>query len=74
MILKEFDVIDDFILFIEYDKKGNEQYLILGGYSKEIFKGNKKYELKNQKATHIKFYIRFKSQLEFKSDKIYSER
>ena len=72
MVLKEFDVIDDYILFIEYDKKGNEQYLILGGYPEEIFKGNKKYELKNQKATHIKFYNRFKPQWGFKCDKIYS--
>ena len=72
MVLKEFDAIDDYILFIEYDKKGNEEYLILGGYPDEIFKGNKKYELKNQKATHIKFYNRFKPQWGFKCDKIYS--
>ena len=72
MVLKKFDVIDDYILFIEYDKKGNEQHLILGGYPEEIFKGNKKYELKNQKATHIKFYNRFKPQWGFKCEKIYS--
>ena len=70
--LKEFDVIDDYILFIEYDKEGNEEYLILGGYPEEIFKEKKKYELKNQKATHIKFYNRFKPQWGFKCDKVYS--
>ena len=48
--LKEFDVIDDYILFIEYDKEGNEEYLILGGYPEEIFKEKKKYELKKSKS------------------------
>ena len=72
MILKELDVIDDYILFIDYDKKGNEKYLILGGYPEEIFKGNKKYEIKNQRVTNIKFYNRFKPQWGFKCDKIYS--
>ena len=48
--LKEFDVMDDYILFIEYDKEGNEEYLILGGYPEEIFKEKKKYELKKSKS------------------------
>ena len=73
MTLKEFDVIDDYILlFIEYYKDGNEEYLILGGYPEEIFKEKKKYELKNQKTTHIKFYNRFKPKQGFKCDKVYS--
>ena len=72
LVLKDLDIIDDYILFLEYDKNGNEDYLILGGYPEELFKNKKMYMLENQRTAHIKLYNRFKPQWGFKCDKIYS--
>ena len=72
LVLKNLDIIDDYIIFIEYDKRGNEKYLILGGYPDDIFKSKKKYKLENQKTIHIKLYNRFKPQWGFQCDKILS--
>lgn len=72
LVLKDLDIIDDYILFLEYDKNGNEDYLILGGYPEELFKNKKMYMLENQRTVHIKLYNRFKPQWGFKCDKIYS--
>ena len=63
--LKERDIIDECIVFFEYDKRGNEQNLILGGYLEEIYKNKMKYSLENQKTAHIKLYTRFKPQWGF---------
>ena len=71
-VLKEKDIIDDYILFFEYDESGNEKYCILGGYPEEIYKKKKKYSLGNQKTTTIKMYNRFKPQWGFQCDKVFS--
>ena len=71
-VLKEKDIIDDYILFFEYDEKGNEKNLILGGYPEEIYKNLNKFLVNNQKTTPIKIYNRFKPQWGFQCDKVFS--
>ena len=70
LILKEKDIIDDYTIFIEYDKNGNEDYLIIGGYPEEIY--NNKYNIKNQHSTYIHFYYEYINQWGLNFDKIYS--
>ena len=72
LVLKDKDIIDDYLVFLEYDKNGNEKNLILGGYVEEIYKNKIKYSLENQRTTHIKVYNRFKPQWGIKCDKILS--
>ena len=72
LVLKDKDIIDDYTVFIEYDKNGNEKNIIFGGYVEEIYKNKKKYSLENQKTTRIKIYNRFKPQWGIKCDKILS--
>ena len=69
-ILKEKEIIDDYSIFIEYDKNHNEEYLIIGGYPEEIY--NKKYNIKNQHTTYIKFYYEYINQWGLYFDKISS--
>ena len=71
LVLKDKDIIDDYTVFFEYDKKGDEQYIVFGGYPEEIYP-NKKFSLENQKTTNIKLYNRFKPQWGFACDKILS--
>ena len=68
--LKQKEIIDDYIVFIEYDKNGNEEYLILGGYPEEVFKN--KYDIKYQHTTYIKFFYQYIYQWGLSFDKIYS--
>lgn len=73
LVLKNLDIIDDYTLFFEYNKNNAEEFLILGGYPDDIFaRTKKKYELKNQKTTHIKLYNRFKPQWGFQCDEVVS--
>ena len=69
--LKEKEIIDDYIIFIEYDRNGNEQNLIIGGYPEEVFQN--KYNIKNQQTTYIKFYYQYINQWGLNFDKIYSD-
>ena len=71
LVLKDKDIIDDYILFFDYDKNGDEKFLLFGGYPEEIY-NKKKFKPENQKITHIKLYNRFKPQWGFKCDKIIS--
>ena len=68
--LKEKEIIDDYTVFIEYDKDGNEDYLIIGGYPEEVFKN--KYSVKYQHTAYIKFYYQFINQWGLNFDNIYS--
>lgn len=68
--LKEKEIIDDYIIFIDYDKKGDEQYLIIGGYPEEVFKN--KYNIKDQQTAYISFYYKYINQWGLNFDKIYS--
>ena len=36
LVLKDKNIIDDYTVFIEYDKNGNEKNIIFGGYVEEI--------------------------------------
>ena len=69
-ILKEKEIIDDYIIFLEYDNNENEQYLIIGSYPEEVFKN--KYSIKYQHTTYIKFYYKYINQWGLSFDKIYS--
>ena len=72
LVLKDKDIIDDYIIFFYYDKNGDEKFLLFGGYPEEIY-NKKKFKPENQKITHIKLYNRFKPQWGFKCDKIISK-
>ena len=72
LVLKNLDIIDNYNVFIEYDKNCDEQYLFLGGYPNEIFKDKIKYKIENQRTTYIKSYNRFKPHWGFQCDKILS--
>ena len=69
-ILNDLDIIDDYIIFFEYDEFGNEKFLLLGEYPEMIFKN--KYIFKETCSTNINIYNRFKPQWGFKCDKILS--
>ena len=71
LVLKDKDIIDDYTVVFEYNKNGDENYIIFGGYPDEIYL-NKKFSLENQKTTNIKLYNRFKPQWGFACDKILS--
>ena len=68
--LKEKEIIDDYIIFIEYDNNGNEKFLIVGGFPEEIF--NNQYSIKRQYTTYIKFYYEYIYQWGLNFDKISS--
>ena len=69
-ILNDLDIIDDYIIFFDYDESGNEKFLLLGEYPEMIFKN--KYIFKEDCSTNIKIYNRFKPQWGFQCDKILS--
>ena len=69
-VLHDLDIINDYILFIEYDKTGKETFLLLGEYPEMIFKN--KYSYKGSNIVNIKIYNRFKPQWGFQCDKIFS--
>ena len=68
--LYDLDVIDNYVIFIEYDRMGKEKFLLLGEYPEMLFKNN--YTFKNGCSANIKIYNRFKSQWGFQCDKIFS--
>ena len=68
--LKEKEIIDDYTIFIEYDKNGDEQYLIIGGYPEDIFIN--KYDVKNQHTTYIQFYYTYINQWGLNFDRVLS--
>ena len=70
-VLNDLDIINDYIVFFEYDEKGNEKFLLLGEYTDIIFKN--KYAYKEGCLTNIKIYNRFKPQWGLQFDKIYSK-
>ena len=69
-VLNDLDIIDDFILFIEYDENGNEKFLLIGEYPEMLFQN--KYIFRNGCSVNIKIYNRFKPQWGFQCDKILS--
>ena len=69
-ILNDLDIIDDYIIFFDYDESGNEKFLLLGEYPEMVFKN--KYIFKEDCSTNIKIYNRFKPQWGFQCDKILS--
>ena len=69
-VLNDLDIIDDFILFIEYDENGNEKFLLIGEYPEMLFKN--KYIFRNGCSVNIKIYNRFKPRWGFQCDKILS--
>ena len=68
-VLNELDIIDDSILFFEYDEKGNEQFLLIGEYPYNVFKDKYKY---TEGSANIKIYNRFKAGWGLEFNKIYS--
>ena len=69
-ILNELDIVDSYIIFLEYDKTGKEKSLIIGEYPEMIFKN--KYKSRSECVVNIKIYNRFKPQWGLQLDKIYS--
>ena len=70
LTLKEKEIIDEYTIFIEYDKNGDEQYLIIGEYPENIF--SKKYNVKNQSSVYIRQFQSSISKLGLAFDKITS--
>ena len=68
--LKQYNIIDSYVMFFIYDKRGNEDFLIFGRYPEEIFP--EKYTTENTKKTYINLYNRFKSHFGLKFDEIIS--
>ena len=69
-VLNDLDIINDNIMFIEYDKTGKEKYLLLGEYPDIAYKNQ--YIFNKENSVNIKIYNRFKSQWGFQCDKIFS--
>ena len=68
--LKQYNIIDSYVIFLIYDKERNEDFLILGGYPEEILPNN--YSSKNTEKTYITLYNRFKPQFGLKFDEVIS--
>ena len=69
-VLNDLDIINDKIMFIEYDKTGKEKYLLLGEYPDIVYKNQ--YIFNKENSVNIKIYNRFKPQWGFQCDKIFS--
>ena len=69
-VLNDLDIIDDLIIFIEYDENGNEKFLLIGEYPEMLYKNQ--YIFKKGSSVNIKIYNRFKPQWGFQCDKILS--
>ena len=69
-VLNDLDIINDNIMFIEYDKTGKEKYLLIGEYPDIVYKNQ--YIFNKENSVNIKIYNRFKPQWGFQCDKIFS--